>query len=580
MTDARDEETRLHQVALRNAQVIHQARRHAESEQRKQMELLRITLSSIGDAVITADAEGRVTLMNAMAESFTGWRQSEALGLPMTDVIRIVSSDTHRPVDNPALAVLREGATASFDEYGILIAKDGTELPIEGTAAPIRAEDGAILGAVLIFRDMRERHSAEVMRREIESDRETLLGSERAARAEAERAGNVKEAFLALLSHELRTPLTAIVGWTQILRSKPPTQQSLEQGLSVIDRNARIQSKLIADLLDMSRIISGKMRIEVEPLDFAPIIAAAIESIRPAADAKDIAIEASLEPMSEATSGDPQRLQQIVWNLLSNAVKFTPRGGRVQVKLSRMNENVDIVISDTGEGISNEFLPYVFDRFRQAENTPAREYGGLGLGLAIVKQLVELHGGNVCAISEGKGKGASFVVQLPLAASEAAIQGTEAHEKSGSFAALQSPLPDLAGVTVLVVDDEADSREVIRTVLEDCGAQVKLANSASDAMTAIDREKPDVILSDIGMPRRDGYAFMSDVRRRGIRTPAAAVTAYARPEDRTRALQAGYQAYLAKPLDVGELAATVAALAHRTASESGVPGPETALDSK
>ncbi len=576
MTDALDEDTRLHQVALRNAQSILQARRHAESEQRKQTELLRITLSSIGDAVITTNAEGRVTLMNAVAESLTGWRQGEALGLPMVEVIRIVSNETRRPIDNPALAVLREGTNATLDEYGILIAKDGTERPIEDTAAPIRSEDGAILGAVLIFRNVSERHSAEMMRREIESDREALLGSERAARVEAERASNVKEAFLAMLSHELRTPLTAIVGWTQILRSKPPTQQALEQGLSVIDRNARIQSKLIADLLDMSRIISGKMRIDVEPMDFAAIIAAAIESIRPAADAKDIAIDATLEPISEVTTGDPQRLQQIVWNILSNAVKFTPRGGRVQVTLARMGENVDIVITDTGEGIANEFLPYVFDRFRQAENTASREYSGLGLGLAIAKQLVELHGGNVCAISEGKGKGSTFIVRLPLAASDAAGLGTEAHEKTGRFAALQSQLPELTGVTVLVVDDDADSREVIRTILEDCGAQVKLASSASDAMTAINREKPDVILSDIGMPKRDGYAFMNDVRRRGIRTPAAAVTAYARPEDRTRALQAGYQTYLAKPIEAGELAATVAALAHRTASDSDVPAPEPA----
>lgn len=420
MTDGRDEEAQLRQVALLNARSIEHARMRAEDRLREQSEWLRITLASISDAVLTTDAEGRVTLLNSCAEALSGWRQQDALAMPVQRVIRIVNAKTLRPIENPALVALRTGTTVRLGHPVILVAKDGSERPIDDSASPIRSENGAILGAVLIFRDVTERHLADMMRRESESEREALLVSERAARAEAERAGSVKEAFLAMVSHELRTPLTAIVSWVQILRKTPPTQETLEKGLSTIERNARVQSKLIADLLDVSRIVSGKLRIEREPMEFPVVVAAAIESVQAAADAKGITIAATLNPIQAETTGDPQRLQQVIWNILSNAIKFTPRNGRVTVELTSAGDHIDIVISDNGEGIPQDFLPYVFERFRQAEHSKSREHGGLGLGLAIAKQLVEMHGGNVAATSAGRDKGSTFIVRLPVSAPDIA----------------------------------------------------------------------------------------------------------------------------------------------------------------
>ena len=426
--------------------------------------------------------------------------------------------------------------------------------------------------------------SKEVLeRRKAEHQRDELLVSERAARLEAERNSRMKDEFLATLSHELRTPLNAILGWAQVLRSEDQgLSPDVRQGLGVIERNAQAQRQLIEDLLDMSRIISGKVRLDVQRVNLAAVIEAAVDSMRPAAEAKGIRIQQALDPVAGPVKGDPARLQQVVWNLLANAVKFTPKGGRVQVVLERVNSHLEVVVSDTGAGIRPEFLPHVFDRFRQADASSTRQYGGLGLGLSIVKHLTELHGGSVRAKSPGEGMGATFTVMLPLmvmhesdtaAAAGEPPQAPRLHPRSTAQESNPCGVPDLAGVRVLVVDDEPDARELIRRLLERCRVDVLTAGSAAEAMELFRRHRPDVLLSDIGMPGRDGYALMRDVRRLpaadGGRTPAVALTAFARSEDRTRAMLAGYHVHLAKPIESAELVATVASLAGRTGPPPG-----------
>ncbi|WP_217704028.1 hybrid sensor histidine kinase/response regulator [Piscinibacter koreensis] len=396
------------------------------------------------------------------------------------------------------------------------------------------------------------------------SERERLFEAERAARAEADRVGRMKDEFLATLSHELRTPLGAILGWSHVLLMGHSSPEDTRRALETIVRNANAQTQLIDDLLDMNRIVAGKIRLEVQPVDLASVINAAVESVRLSAEAKEIRLTTILDSLIGAVSGDPQRLQQVVWNLLSNAIKFTPKGGKVDVLLERVESSVEITVSDTGTGIEPEFLPYVFDRFRQGDASTARSHGGLGLGLSIVKQLVELHGGRVAARSRGPGQGATFVVSLPLPALRETAR--DAAEPRPVLFAEHDTL--LEGLRVLVVDDERDARELVREVLERCAAEVLTAANADEALDTLRRERPDLVISDIGMPGRDGYQFVRAVRAlpdaEGGRTPAIALTAFARSEDRTRAMVAGYQVHVAKPLDLQELIATVASLAGRT----------------
>jgi signal transduction histidine kinase/ActR/RegA family two-component response regulator len=412
---------------------------------------------------------------------------------------------------------------------------------------------------------------------EVAEDRERektqLLASERAARSVAEHAGRMKDEFLATLSHELRTPLNAILGWSQLLRQMfrdgKREGSDLEQGLDTIERNARAQTQLIEDLLDMSRIISGKLRLDIQRIAPISFIEAAIQTIRPAADAKGIRIEKMLDPQVGPISGDPNRLQQVIWNLLSNSVKFTPKGGKLQVILERVNSHVEIRVADTGQGIKAEFLPYAFERFRQADATTTRRFGGLGLGLSLVKQLVELHGGSVSVLSAGEAKGATFVVHLPLMVVHAGEEeAARLHPKTPSEAPYPVRVATLAGVRVLVVDDEADARELIKRVLEGSEAQVFSASSANEALPIIEQARPHVLVSDIGMPEMDGYEFLQKVRAlgsaRGGMIPAVALTAFARSEDRTRTLMAGYQVHISKPVEAAELVATVASAAGRT----------------
>jgi signal transduction histidine kinase/ActR/RegA family two-component response regulator len=397
-------------------------------------------------------------------------------------------------------------------------------------------------------------------------EREQLLNAERAARSEAERINLMKDEFLATLSHELRTPLNAILGWSQVLTMEKATSDEFREGLEAIERNARTQTQLIDDLLDMSRIISGKIRLDVQWTDLANVVEAAVESVRPSAEAKGIRLRKILDPLAGPVAGDPTRLQQVVWNLLSNAIKFTPKGGRVDVMLERVNSHLEITVHDSGIGIKPDFLPVVFDRFRQGDGSTTRSYGGLGLGLSIVKNLVDLHGGTVRAKSPGEGQGATFIVCLPLAPFRSGE--VREHPTTPRPGGIDCEHVDLAGVRVLVVDDEQDARNLIHRVLSQCKAEVYVAANAAEGLRLISELLPDLLISDIGMPETDGYQFLRNVRQlvpeAGGKTPAIALTAFARSEDRTRAMMAGYQVHIAKPLEAQELLATVASLAGRT----------------
>ncbi len=387
-------------------------------------------------------------------------------------------------------------------------------------------------------------------------ERKVLLDSEREARAEAERTNQLKDDFLATLSHELRTPLSAILGWAQVLRRGTRDQADLHRGLQSIERNARAQAQLIEDLLDMNRITSDKVLLDLQPLAPASVIASAIETLRPAADAKHITIHSSIASDAGTFMGDPGRLQQVIWNLLSNALKFTPQGGRVDIGVRREASRLAITVADNGVGIKQDFLPHVFDRFRQADASTTRRHGGLGLGLAIVKHLVEQHGGTVTASSAGDMQGASFTVRLPLGAPTAA-----ARQEGGA----PSASPDLRGVRVLLVDDEADARELTERILRDNHAEVHSAGSVAQALQLLEQVRPHVLVSDIGMPDADGFDLLAQIRARAspdaARLPALALTAFAQPQDRQRALANGFQSWISKPLDPAELVAAVAQLA-------------------
>jgi signal transduction histidine kinase/ActR/RegA family two-component response regulator len=436
---------------------------------------------------------------------------------------------------------------------GVLIGTIVLSLTFIGAAAVISRR----------FDDRRRQLEREIAeRRRAEEYREALLTSERTARAEAERATRLKDEFVATLSHELRTPLNAIVGWASILRSDRRTS-SIAQGMEVIERNAKAQAQMIEDLLDMSRIVSGKLRIELELIDAAAVLKAAVASIRPSADAKEIDLQATFEPVGMVHS-DAGRLQQIIWNLLTNAIKFTPRNGSVRVAVRRVDGEVEMAVSDSGQGIPTEFLPYVFDRFRQADASTTRRHGGLGLGLSIVKSLVEMHKGTVQAFSGGEGQGATFTVRLPLARPQPfAVNGLFKAERANAV-----DEPTLEGLRILVVDDEPDARALARRVLEERGAHVVTVASALEAMAVVGGDSaPSVVVSDIGMPNEDGYDFIRNMRALpGLagRIPAVALTALARTEDRQRALLAGYQTHISKPVDPAELVAVIADVTEMT----------------
>jgi signal transduction histidine kinase/CheY-like chemotaxis protein len=394
------------------------------------------------------------------------------------------------------------------------------------------------------------------------------LHRERAARTEAEHANRAKDDFLATLSHELRTPLNAIVGWAHVLSTPGLDAATQQKAAQTIHRNAQAQNQLVADLLDVSRIVSGKLTLNVRTIDLHQVVQRAIETISPACQAKGIRVEAILDPGCGPASGDPDRLQQVVWNLLANAVKFTPTGGRIQVHLQPVSSHVEIVVADNGPGIPPERLARVFERFWQGDASPSRSHGGLGLGLAIVRHLVELHGGTVTAANRDAPAGAIFTVRLPMPVlAESATARARTDYSAGLEAGWSSPLPSLSGLRVLAVDDEKDTRELLRDILARCGAQVSIAASARDALSAIPSARPDVIVADIGMPEQDGYSFIAKVRAlptgEGGTTPVLALTAFARGEDRLKALKAGFDMHVPKPVEPIELATAIRGLADR-----------------
>jgi PAS domain S-box-containing protein len=667
-------------------------RRRNEAAICEQRKWLQITLSSIGDAVIVTNALGSVRFLNPVAEALTGWAQAEVEGKQLSEVLKIVDEYSHQTVESPLAKVFRDGRTVDLVDHTSLIARDGREIPIDNSGAPIKDQEGKIVGAVLVFRDVTERrraeeelraseefnrqvlesapdcietldldgkllsmntpgmglmeiddfrsfdgvdwidfwqdadreaalgtiemasagergrfhgfcptakgapkwwdvivapirdprgnvikllstlrditaqHEVETDRQRIAQERAQLLKVERRARSQAEEANRIKDEFLATVSHELRTPMNAIMGWTNLLRDGQMDEADINRALETIERNASAQSRLIEDLLDVSRIMSGKLRLERQMVDVASVIEDAMEAAMPAAESKQITVSSDFDSESVMVFADPQRLRQIVWNLLSNAVKFTPEGGRVKVVISERESQIEITVSDTGRGIDPDFLPYVFDRFRQAEASTTRKHGGLGLGLAIVRHLVELHGGKVAADSLGEGRGATFTVSLPIPVAHRkeqpepeAVMTDEEEDRL-----LLEQAPSLTGLRVLVVDDEADARDLLTVALQQRGALVTKADSADAALEAFSAEPFDVLISDIEMPEVDGFELIR--RLRGMEagrdrfTPAMALTAHARAKDRARVLAAGFQMHVAKPVSLAELVIGVGSL--------------------
>ena len=522
--------------------------------------------------IFTTDSELNVVEWNHWMEKHTGKGAGDVLG---KNLLALFPELAERRLDRHYKWAL-EGQVRVLSQalHSYLIAmtavsgKHSYEQMQQAVRISPLSRDGAVIGTLTIIEDVTERVAREAELQDQIEERSRLLSSEKLARNDAERANRLKDEFLATISHELRNPLNAILGWAHMLRMGKLNPPTAERAIETIYRNAKSQTQLVADLLDVSRIISGKLRLDLRTVDLIQIVKAAMDSIRPAADAKGISLKTLLDPEAGPISGDADRLQQIVWNLLSNAVKFTPKGGRIQVKAHRVDSHVEIEVTDSGVGISKEFLPYVFDRFRQADASTTRIHGGLGLGLSIVHQLVDLHGGSASVRSEGEGKGATFTITLPFAGVVSSEKEPEAVVKAPPEEPLSlEGLPSLEGLKVLVVDDEADTRELIREVLKECGSEVILSRSAAEAFEALQQYHPDILISDLGMPDEDGYSLISKIRalpsERGGEIPAAALTAYARAEDRMRVLRSGFQFHLPKPVDSAELVTVVASLAGR-----------------
>ena len=644
-------------------------------------ELLVTTLASIGDGVIVTDTQGRVTFLNPEAERLTGWTNSNAEGRPLSVVFRIVNEHTRRVAENPVEKAIRLGTVVGLANHTMLLREDGAEFLIDDSAAPIRNNDGSLFGVVMVFRDVTEQRklyeareqlaaiveysgeaiatknldgiiqtwnaSAEKLfgyradeiigksvttlipperlheegeilsrlrrglpaerletirlkkdgtpipvsvtvspiktpegevigaskliqditaRDRLERQRQQLLAREQALRVQAEAAGRMKDEFLATISHELRTPLSAILGWATMLNRGKLEPAIASRGLESIERNAKAQAQLIEDLLDVSRIISGKVRLDIKPITLTPIVEEALDAIRPAAEAKSIRLNVSIDPDADELRADPGRLQQIIWNLVSNSIKFTPARGEVTVKVGHSASMTQISVSDTGEGINPKFLPYVFDRFQQADSSVTRKHGGLGLGLSITRHLVEMHGGTIEAHSEGEGRGATFTVELPIRAvySETSLTRDSGDRHWDLRVRASNEPSNLQGIKILAVDDSTDTRELLSVVLENCGATVITASSAREALDVFAGWKPNLIVCDIGMPELDGCAFIKSIRQlpreQGGDTPAIALTGYARVEDRERVLEAGYQMFVPKPIEAAKLCSIIANL--------------------
>ena len=540
-------------------------RRAHEEDLRRSEERFRLLVEGVGEyAIFMLDPNGRVATWNVGAERIKGYKPHDIIGQHFSIFYPSEAKESGWP-DHELREATEKG---SFVDTGWRIRKDGTRFWANVTITALRDAAGRLIGYAKLTRDLTDAKRAEAIEL-ANKHHEEMLDAERSARMAAQRATQLKDEFLATLSHELRTPLNAILGWTQILLrgETPGGPDAQKKAVEVIDRNARAQVQLIDDLLDLSRIMTGKIRLELQQISFASVVEAAVDSAMPSADTKDIRLKAIYGASRDIVSADAARLQQVVWNLLTNAIKFTPKGGQVHVLIQRVNSHLELSISDTGIGIPESYLPHVFDRFSQRDGSTTRAYGGLGLGLAICKQLVELHGGSIRAASGGEGKGATFFVQLPLSIVQLEDEKyPRVHPTAETHAIESFALPNLEGVHVFSVDDERDARELLQAVLEARGAKVTSFDSAEDALAALKTSKPSVLVCDIGMPKMDGYQLIRTLRASeplGERIPALALTAFARAEDRKRSLVAGYQAHLAKPFDVGEFVLIIANLIGR-----------------
>ena len=534
--------------------------------------LLRWMNDLAGQGVLITDAELNIRVWNRWLEDRSELRAAEVVG---RNLLEVYTELEKRRLDRQYRWVL-EGQTRVLSQrlHGHLLPLP-TDASLSGFAemqqtariSPLIGGDGSVIGTVTVIEDVTERVAREAeLQAQVEA-RTHALAREKAAREEAEQANHLKDEFLATVSHELRTPLTAILGWSNMLLAGALGAEAHDRALETIHRNAQAQNQLISDLLDVSRIISGKLRLDLRTVELPPIIEAAVEATRPAAEAKGVSLTTALNPHAGPINGDADRLQQVVWNLLTNAIKFTPTGGWVLVKSELVNSYVEITVQDSGIGISREFLPHVFDRFRQGDPGTNRIHGGMGLGLSIVRQLVELHGGTARAESEGEGHGTTFVIGLPSVTLKEDRAGAERiRPTAGNILEIDCP-PSLQGLRVLVVDDEADTRDMMCAVLEHCRIDVVTARSTSEALEAIAQFRPDVLISDLGMPEEDGFALIAQVRalpaERGGQIPAAALTAYVRAEDRMKVLRSGFQLHVPKPFEPAELVTVVANLAGR-----------------
>jgi PAS domain S-box-containing protein len=502
-------------------------------------------------AILTLNPLGRITSWNTGARGIFGYDEHEIVG--QEGRVLFTPQDRAENVPEQELATAAREGRASDDRWQLR--KDGTVFWASGVAMPMRDPDGTLRGFNKVLRDLTQ---AKVL----DEHRDRLLEQEKTARLEAERAITMKDEFIAVVSHELRTPLTSVILWAGMLRSGTMKQSEMDEALEIIERSAAAQQQLIDDLLDVSRMLSGKLRIKILEIDLVPSLQAAIDAVRPMALTKNIAIESILDERAGRVSADPDRIQQVLWNLLNNAVKFTPAGGKVTVQLDRIDDTLQIKVADTGRGISHSFLPFVFDRFRQADSSSTRRYGGLGLGLAITRQLVELHGGTIRAESPGEGKGTTFIIELPLADVRLTAQSDSHRIEQPHGSSQHSARPDLSGRRILIVEDESDTRLALKKLLQQCQAVVAAVDSAAAAIALLQQSPGtssfDVLISDIGMPGEDGYQLIRQVRAmeraaKTLSTPAIALSAYAREEDRLKAVSAGFQAHVAKPVKPSEL---------------------------
>ncbi|HEY9665278.1 MAG TPA: response regulator [Coleofasciculaceae cyanobacterium] len=540
-------------------EVKHQAAQleavNAELKESEERFRLLSACSPVG--IFLTDVEGRCTYTNPRFQALCGLGLEESLGEGWLHSVH--------PEDRPQVKADWFTRTQSNGEYSSEFrckTPDGMVRQVHVRASPMLCEQGKLLGHVGTLEDITERKQAEEAR--------TQVIREQAARKEAEAANRMKDEFLATLSHELRTPLHSVLGWARLLRTRSFDAATTARALETIERNAQAQAQLIEDILDVSRIIRGKLQLNLRPIKLISAIEAAVDSVRLVAETKSIQVETCFDPEVERVMGDPDRLQQIVWNLLSNAIKFTPEGGTIEVRTLQADAYARIQVRDTGIGIKEEFLPYVFDRFRQADSTTTRSHGGLGLGLAIVRHLVDLHHGRVYADSEGEGKGSTFTIELPIEISakpqHSCLDQTEL-EQDGESSRPEPPAEIsnmLCNLRVLIVDDEPDVRELLTTVIEGSGGKAIAVASVPEAIKTLEQIQPDILVSDIGMPIEDGYTLIRKVRdreaERGGHLPAIALTAYAREEDCQQAIESGFEIYLSKPIDTAQLVRVVANL--------------------